>query len=196
MKTTIAANELAAVAIASAKKDHRYYLKGVHVAAADNLMQYTATDGHRIHRFACCDHYGAWTAVIIPIDAVDQITKGAKGQVITIEQSDRMVTLTRADGLAVTCAAVDGTFPDVDRVIPKSVSGETAQFNPALLADVSKALKLLTGKALHGHVHHNGNSPAVIGCSQAPQFGALVMPMRLDEHYPSCFVPSVKQEAA
>ena len=85
---------------------------------------------------------------------------------------------------------VDGPYyPDYRGVIPKSVTGETAQFDINLLNRINKAAEALHGKSETSHVRiaHNGQGPALIHLADE-NFTGCIMPLR-DQDVP-CEAPA------
>lgn len=102
----------APVSFAISTEEARYYLNGVFFKGGKS--EAVATDGHRLGR-----HYGpelpAFEGVIVPRKTVGLLPKG-KVQVSVSPQKIRIVS----DDVRITSKLIDGTFPDYERVIPKS----------------------------------------------------------------------------
>ena len=102
----------APVSFAISSEEARYYLQGVFFKGGKS--EAVATDGHRLGR-----HYGpelpAFEGVIVPRKTVGLLPKG-KVQVAVSPQKIRIVS----DDVRITSKLIDGTFPDYERVIPKS----------------------------------------------------------------------------
>jgi DNA polymerase-3 subunit beta len=152
----------AAMLCASTEKT-RYYLNGVYFDPRGFIV---ATDGHRLF----CAKIEAWDgdSFLIPNDMLKRAMTGNKALIVE-------VTATSIDGVAY--VPIDGTFPDWTRVIPQELSGETAQFNPAYVADLGKVAKILGDKSGHISIRHNGNGPAGILFGRKDCF-AVLMPVR------------------
>jgi hypothetical protein len=71
-----------------------------------------------------------------------------------------------------------GKFPDYERIIPMTPSGEVAQFNALYLADCAKAADLLGRTRIKGYVTvaHNGTSAALVDLGE--HAFAVLMPCR------------------
>ena len=150
----------------------RYYLCGVYVDPEGFLV---STCGHRMF-VGKIDLSGtpAFDGWIIPSDAIKRALTGYKADTITIAP-DRVG--------AIMCAPVDGVYPDWRRVVPNAdgLTGETAQFNPAYIADMGKIGVILRGKrrnSLDAHIHHNGEGPAPITFPEIDHAFAVLMPIR------------------
>ncbi|WP_142627886.1 DNA polymerase III subunit beta [Rhizobium sp. P007] len=102
----------APVSFAISTEETRYYLNGVFFKGGKS--EAVATDGHRLGR-----HHGpelpAFEGVIVPRKTVGLLPKG-KVQVSVSPQKIRIVS----DDVRITSKLIDGTFPDYERVIPKS----------------------------------------------------------------------------
>lgn len=179
---TVNADMLRAALICASTEQARYYLNGVYVDPKGYLV---STDGHRLFcgkidlmtqgegggLSIAPDSFEGW---IIPSDAIKRALAGYKQQTIDIAP-DRLGDLA--------CKPVDGSFPDWRRVVPQTLSGEIAQFNPAYIADMGKIGLLLTGKrksdaGLTAHLHHNGEGPAGVTFPYCATAYAVLMPIR------------------
>lgn len=180
----VSINAIRAARSHAADKDVRYYLLGVHFDLEAGRI--VATDGHRA--FICAGPVvpGAGT-FIMPNGLIDNVLKavGKRPLYDTVEVAlgdvgaPRGITVGAA-GATFNAKEADGTFPDWRRVVPQSVSGELAQFNPEYLTDAREALATYRGfKAdkLAFHVAHNGASPSICttNCDDAI---VVVMPLR------------------
>ena len=187
-KITINRKALKAVSLFAAKKDIRYYLCGVYVESTPLETRLIATDGHTlgVHRSeAKDDNVGVFNG-IIPLDAVTAILKWKS----PVRSDDIPVTLTvsdngeiRADycGQSIIFRCVDGRFPEYRRVVPESVSGELAFFNPDYLMRcklAAEALGVIEYKEGHFLLAHNGSGAGL--ASIGSDMVAVIMPMRRD----------------
>jgi DNA polymerase III sliding clamp (beta) subunit (PCNA family) len=194
---------LKAIAIASAVRDVRFYLNGLHVSP----HHMTATNGHWLARI---DHGGAWIdadelpgsgngpGIIIPPDAIKALP--SKADVRLSHHEDETWNLICSNGQTTSFVPVDGTFPDVERIITRlsdcaANRSQLASFNLPLLEAITKCVKL-TAKSLHVtselplRIHNNGTSAARLTCSALPDLTLVMMPMRdneadsRDNHWP------------
>lgn len=185
---TIQKNALKAVSRFAAKADVRYYLVGVYVEASETETRLVATDGHTmlVHRSAD-ENTHTWKG-IIPLDTVKAILKHKspyekKGNTLPVELSECGGTESRIDyaGQAFIFKPVDGQFPDYRRVIPETINGEPAVYQPEYLQRVADAASDL-GAFLKGTpcytVGYNGNGPAVFGINDSCM--AVIMPVRFE----------------
>ena len=144
----INANALRAATHCAASKDIRHYLNGVYVKfKTEERATVAGTDGHCL--FVCLadtqnvgDLLG--TALIIPNDALKKLDKRAQ----TVELTKIGENAFRLGDIVFT--PVDGTFPDIGRVIPDastiaSREIKPAIYNPDLLVKARKALQTYYG---------------------------------------------------
>jgi DNA polymerase III sliding clamp (beta) subunit (PCNA family) len=182
MKIYTTLSALKAVNLLSADKDVRYYLIGVQVTATATATRLTATDGHAlgIHQSEQQNEGVDFVEMIIPNDVIKLIKSASKNvDTVVIETADGITgTIGAITGAAVSFKAIDGKFPDVQRIMPKSLSGEPAQFQPYLLERFSKASKLLGSKNGLINVAYNGASTALVKIDATQNFIGLVMPLR------------------
>ena len=183
---SIPQSAIKAVAYAMGVKDIRYYLNGMLMQHNGQETRLVATDGSRLH--ACIvKHKDAELLpevieAIIPDSLVKTILKakarcrGTWGIQITIDGTRIQADL--FDGTSASATAIDGKFPDYQRVIPTEFSGVVAQYNPEYLVDAELGAQawLESGKATPCFCH-NGDSAGGIALDG---FVAIVMPRRAD----------------
>ena len=175
---TVPTAMLKAALVCASTEQARYYLNGVYVDPKGFLV---STDGHRafVGKIDLTDApaFDGWT---IPRDAIKRALTGHKADVIEISP-------TRVGDVA--CTAVDGIYPEWRRVVPSDLSGVTAQFNPAYIADMGKIGDILRGKRKNGgltaHIHHNGEGPAGVTFPDCDDAFAVLMPIRSQHTDPS-----------
>jgi len=183
----IPARAFAAALKCASKSDVRYYLNGVYLDFPKGRI--VATNGHimfvgQIERVDV-------PAVIVPRELVESalrsLTKKARETfdiAVTIKvypeaESGTEITLATGGGSFVG-QAIYGKFPDYERVVPLKVSGELAQFDPAILLDCVDALRIYTGAYRNAaNVQHNGNSAALL---TAVNCLCVAMPWRADNN--------------
>ena len=182
MKIYTTLSALKAVNLLSADKDFRYYLNGVHVSATATMTRLTATDGHALGMYQSDQHNESvdFVEMIISNDVIKLLKSASKNvDTVVIETEDGLTgTIGAIMGAAVSFKAIDGKYPDVQRVIPQSISGEPAQYQPYLLEKFSKASKLLGSKNGLINVAYNGQSTALVKIDSNDRFIGLVMPVR------------------
>jgi DNA polymerase III sliding clamp (beta) subunit (PCNA family) len=182
---TLPVDVIKAAMLSASTEQTRYYLRGVLVKRAGNVLRLISTDGHRLFCFATDlgpDQTGADFEAILPTPDLKRALTGlGKGQ----HDVELIVTIPTDGGRIkeailnrVQMEPVDGTFPAIDRVLPSESTGETAHFNPSYIADVGKQAKLLTGNATAFNLSHNGGNPALIAFGDRDDCFAILMPMR------------------
>lgn len=181
---TINVNFLKAALLFASDEETRYYLKGVHLLRRGDHLRITATDGHRLFcAMQTLDEPGDNFDIILPRDGLKKALTGLHRncEFLALElerEGDRVKRATLND---VGMPPIDGTFPDISRVVPDAtaIGGETASFNPLYLADIGKAAKILAGNVNAFHLGHNGGSPALVSFDPAAGNAfAVVMPYR------------------
>lgn len=113
-------------AFAVSTEETRYYLNGIylHISAAvdgTHVLRSVATDGHRMARLdvPCPDGAKGMPAMIVPKKTVAEIAKLIDGlETVLIELSDTKLRIT-AGNTVLLSKAIDGIYPDYDRVTPK-----------------------------------------------------------------------------
>lgn len=183
MTIQIPAPALRAVALFAARKDVRHYLKGVRVEASAKATRVTASDGNTLAIFQCpqeneIEDLTGVESFTIPIDTVSMVPRAAK--FVTASQSE----LRTETGVTLSFKPVGGVFPDVRRVIPRQVSGQPSHINPDFITTLTKAAKHLGVRAENVFLHHNGTDGVPATLAGAPEFTAVLMPMRETEKRP------------
>jgi DNA polymerase-3 subunit beta len=186
MKITIDHNVIKALLICAAKQDVRYYLKGVLVDARASDVTLVTTDGHRMLAYPVATDAIEALAVgqyIIPREALEAVKPCKAGRAtlpITIEIDVAHGRENKITGATSTVTPlVDGKFPDWRRVMPKTVSGELAQYQAEYLGDFGRIAELFGTK--QPHIHYNGSSAAIVS-NLGAALGVL-MPMRSDVEF-------------
>jgi DNA polymerase III beta subunit, central domain len=183
---------VAANIFAASPKESRYYLQGVNVRrSGDEHMILEATDGHRLVALRYALEIDAETdlvgfkSFVIPSSLISRIKPHKIIDLGTIEVSNDMRITIHYVGTSYSESAIDCTYPDTRRVVPKTVDGIVAQFNPEYLASFIKAGKLFNSKQKTITISHNGTGPALVNWVQDAKetvdgFG-IIMPIRTSE---------------
>jgi DNA polymerase-3 subunit beta len=106
---------------AISSEETRYYLMGIFLHVADDMLKAAATDGHRLARITLPKPDGAdgMPDIIIPRKCVTELRKLLDELEGTVEVSLSATKVRFGLGSAVlTSKLIDGTFPDYNRVIP------------------------------------------------------------------------------
>jgi DNA polymerase-3 subunit beta len=173
---------LKAVALFCSKDETRYYLKGVNLQFRNDHVIMCATNGHMLSviRQQFADPLDSPVPdTIVPIELIDRIKLHKATDYAELYVDGRRVSITYM-GATYQDGSIDGSFPDYRRVIPASVSGETAQFDPQYITIFAKAKAMLSGiKTPLVPISHNGLSPALIDWAQCDDthisgFGVLI----------------------
>ncbi len=174
-----------AAMLSASTEQTRYYLRGVLVKRAGNVLRLISTDGHRLFCFAADlapDQTGDDFEAILPTPDLKRALTGlGKGQhdvelIVTIPSDGGRIK--EAILNRVQMEPIDGTFPAIDRVMPAEINGEIAHYNPSYIADIGKQAKLLAGNATAFNLAHNGGNPALIAFGDRDDCFAILMPMR------------------
>ncbi len=144
----------------------RYYLGGASLRANRGQLLLAATDTHRLDRVTLAgDLDGPEPDAIIPRAAI-QAMKALTGDIVL--RIDRGLIRAECDGLAITSRLIDGTFPDVDRVIPAASGEPAARLNAAdLLAAVERVSWAADDKVRTIGLRLRPDEPALIWVSRS-----------------------------
>lgn len=175
-------NALKAVSLAMGLRDPRFYLNGMLIQCSGRTVRLVATDGNRLHMLDLPQNVPCPPLVegmIIPRAMVDWALKNSKpGQSVQVTTDGATVTIA-AGGAGMSGAAVDGRYPDYDRILPRGIpTGEVAQFDPQYVSDAYAAVKELArkGEPLFPSLRHNGTYGAATVAYE--RFLAVIMPLR------------------
>ncbi len=131
-------------------EETRYYLNGIYLHARDGLLRAVATDGHRLALAEQPLPDGADTmpGVIIPRKTIAELRKlidGTDGDVaITVSESKIRF---RTGTVVLTSKLIDGTFPDYERVIPRSNTKELVLDNKVFSQAVDRVATISAEKS-------------------------------------------------
>jgi hypothetical protein len=117
-------------------------------------------------------------SVIIPRDAF----KGLKGNVaVRVDGEGLHYKIESLQGDR-SGKLIDGRFPDVDKVWPRTVSLKPGHYDPAYIARLDKAAALLGGRRhkVYPRLFQNGTDAAAM-FRVTQQFIGLIMPLRMGE---------------
>lgn len=174
---------LAAALTHAGVKDVRYYLNGVYLDFPKGRI--VATDGHRM--FVGQIPKAEAEPVIVERDSADRIVKQAKKSlrdgwaiIVSVDEDNTVRLHDVNSGATFSAKAIDGKFPDYERVIPTKPDGTVGQYNLGYLADTRKALALYQGRDVDRtfpHIAHNGLGPCLVTDDSATAL-CVVMPVR------------------
>jgi len=178
MKLKVSKIMLESALIFSAKNDIRYYLNGVCFKPGG---VFASTDGHRLFYG---QHENDNKDEII-VSNIKSPTKKYHEAVFDTETG--IVDFNDDSGVKVGVSSftvVDGRFPDVERILPKSFQPVDAiAFNAGYLASIEKAAKFFNNRWQNVKIQFSGESSASVCELRSPsgEVGKIViMPMRLD----------------
>jgi DNA polymerase-3 subunit beta len=187
IKITFDARTLKAALICTSTDETRYYLKGVAVQLDGDKLFIAATDGHRLIAMqpeftierddtAATDR-ASFGSVIIPADIVKnlKLNKSVDECTLTIDSGKGEI---EHCGQSVKFGFVDGSFPEWRRVIPPTISGETAQFDARYVGELPKIKAAFGEKATKIAIEHNGDAPAFAALALPIPYVCLLMPYR------------------
>ena len=202
MQFSILRKELKAISRFSATKDIRYYICGVHVVQNNRGTYVEATNGHMLGRLLIDDAPKESAQVTIPNDAIKALSGTAK-------QGDEWLHFT-IEGVKIsvlsgnntyTFQALDGTFPDCDRVLPLVFKAEEiapAAYNPEYLMAFQQASQDIKNTRKGANctlsILQRGNLSGIVNIG-VDNFVGVVMPYRdgVGATVPSwCYQPTVK----
>jgi DNA polymerase-3 subunit beta len=104
-------------------EETRYYLRGINFCEENERLTLVSTDGHRLAHIATKHPYTG-APVIMPSDAVKLALELGLGA-CELSIGQRTVRLCCA-GYTLITKAIDGTFPDYTRVMPRDITGTSA----------------------------------------------------------------------
>ena len=164
----------------AAKTDTRYYLNGLHIEPLDTGAAVVATNDAILAAVRVIMEDGPGHPFIVPREAIEHMTLAKKAPDICIERTDGDITITQGDRL-VRVAPVDGSYPDWRRVVPSDTSGESAVFDPDLLAKLGALNKALGGRYLGVSYNGTGGARVTFGGEGAGGHAVgVIMPIRPD----------------
>ncbi|GAA3999155.1 DNA polymerase III subunit beta [Sphingomonas humi] len=118
---------------AISSEETRYYLMGIFLHVADDMLKAAATDGHRLARVTVAKPEGAdgMPDVIVPKKCVLELRKLLDEVEGTVEVTLSPTKIRFVLGHAVlTSKLIDGSFPDYNRVIP-TANDKLLKLDPA-----------------------------------------------------------------
>jgi DNA polymerase-3 subunit beta len=189
---------LKSVAITASTEETRYYLNGVNLVHTPSGCIMVATDGHRMMLVK-----QDWTDIlpnaefkptIVPLAFIKKIklVRGIDLADCTIGNDGAI--LIKYAGETMGTQAVDGTFPDWRRIVPKTPpSNIPAQFNADYVADFAAAGRMLSNAkdARQPVISHDDGNPALVnwyfGEGKGLQAVGVMMPIRVpaESHKPA-----------
>lgn len=204
----IRAEHIRALAHLAAQEDVRYYLNGVQLVAAPEVLL-VATTGFAIGCLRTQQLASAQFEVLIPNATVKAMGK-VKGPVVIGSDDGQSWTL-KAGALSLGWKTENGVFPDFRRAIPATTTGEPAQFDARQVALFWKTAKELSADRVGVHsvlLGQNGQGIALVSLPSAPDFIGALSPLSDGDKFPKAlrsapswvkdapYVPAKWREAA
>lgn len=189
---------LKSVAIVASTEETRYYLNGVNLVHTPSGCIMVATDGHRM-LLVKQDWFdivpnAEFKPTIVPLALIKKIKLVRGMDLADCTISDDGSILIKYAGETMGTQAVDGSFPEWRRIVPRGVHiNVAAQFNSEYVADFAAAGKLLSNAkdARQPVISHNGDEPALVNWYFVENHGleavGVIMPIRTpaDDHKPA-----------
>lgn len=178
---------------AMSKEESRFYLCGVHIFERDGIIIYEATNGHILVRVESDQHNDDFDFeginFILPAFVVRHLCNGAfiknfgmEGDHIPCHVDGTRINIEMLDGL-INVKLVDGTFPAVDNVIPKSsaVTFNKININAKYMDALAKSISVFSGSPLLAlqFTGERYGSPILIQNETFEKWLGLLMPATL-----------------
>lgn len=158
--------------------DERSHMQCVYFDTA--LGRMVATDGATL-AVAKYDFPASMPSCLIPRDAVMGALKMSTARAETLPCSLEFADdgATGMLGGVQVIAELSG-YPQWQRVIPHTVTGEYANYNIAYLERARAAFADHAGREVYPSVVHNGEAPGIVACDSYPDILVIIMPRRAD----------------
>ena len=204
MKFTIQRKQLKALSRFSATKDIRYYLCGIHIVQNARGTYLESTNGHMLGRLLIDQTpVDGQYSVIIPNDALKILAAtGKKGNEILHFTVDGIkITVIQPDNTTMQFLALEGNFPDTDRIIPMMVKDDEIKpstYNITYLMAFYEANSDLRGSKsnyCNVSIKQRGSSSGLVSIGADFPFIGIIMPMRDGDfaNVPQwCYLPKIK----
>lgn len=196
----------AALSIAP-KDDTRYYLNGVYVQQLDDLVvRLVATDGHRLFVSSFEQKTEiAWArpGVILPREELERIVKyvgkDAPGLRVEFGVNHPSLKIHEIAGMAVfTLKAIDGKYPDYQRVVDSAASVFSAEreelqqttLDSSYLKAAGALAAVLESKGIIPFLATEESAPSVFAFADRPEALLYIMGQRNDR--PALAAPTIK----
>lgn len=186
MQFSILRKQLKAMSRLAPKSDIRYYLNGLHVVQDNRGTYIEATNGHMLGRLLIDETPVANPcSVILPLESIKTLAatgkKGSETVCFTVEGVK--ISAINPQGETMIFQAVEGKFPDCDRVVPTVTSDsviEPSTYNPEYIQAFYDCAKDL-GSSCNGitvQIKQRGNDGGIVNIDSEPLFVGIIMPMR------------------
>ena len=187
MQFSILRKQLKAMSRLAATSDIRYYLNGLHVVQNNRGTYIEATNGHMLGRLLIDETpVSNPCSVILPLESVKSLAatgkKGNESLCFTVDGVK--VSVITATGETMIFQAVEGKFPDCDRVVPTLTSDsglEPSTYKPEYIqafADCANDLRGYKANGITVQIKQRGNDSGIVNIDSDSLFVGIIMPMR------------------
>jgi DNA polymerase-3 subunit beta len=187
MQFSILRKQLKAMSRLAATSDIRYYLNGLHVVQDNRGTYIEATNGHMLGRLLIDETPIANPcSVILPLESVKSLAatgkKGKENLCFTVDGVKITVITSMSETMIF--QALEGKFPDCDRVVPTLTSEkglEQSTYNPEYIqafADCANDLRGYKTSNITVQIKQRGNDSGIVNIDSDPLFVGIIMPMR------------------
>ena len=187
MQFSILRKQIKAMSRLAATGDIRYYLNGLHVVQDNRGTYIEATNGHMLGRLLIDETPVANPcSVILPLDSVKTLSAtGKKGKETVCFTVDGVkISAINPQGETMIFQAVEGKFPDCDRVVPTVTSDsglEPSTYNPEYIQAFYDCANDLRGHKSTGitvQIKQRGNDSGIVNIDSDSLFVGVIMPIR------------------
>ena len=187
MQFSILRKQIKAMSRLAATGDIRYYLNGLHVVQDNRGTYIEATNGHMLGRLLIDETPVANPcSVILPLDSVKTLSAtGKKGKETVCFTVDGVkISAISPQGETMIFQAVEGKFPDCDRVVPTVTSDsglEPSTYNPEYIQAFYDCANDLRGHKSTGitvQIKQRGNDSGIVNIDSDSLFVGVIMPIR------------------
>lgn len=132
------------VEFAISNEETRYYLNGIFLLGAADKLTAVATDGHRLAKqvvTAADQPWPEFAGIIVPRKTVGVVPKG----VVTVSVGNGKIRFAQGSTVILS-KLIDGTFPDYERVIPKSNDKIMTADRASLIGALERVATVMDGR--------------------------------------------------
>ena len=132
------------VEFAISNEETRYYLNGIFLLGAPDKLTAVATDGHRLVKQvepATTEAWPAFNGIIVPRKTVGVVPKG----VVTVSIANNKIRFAQGETIILS-KLIEGTFPDYERVIPKTNDKILTADRATLIGALDRVATVMDGR--------------------------------------------------
>ena len=187
MQFSILRKQLKAMSRLAATSDIRYYLNGLHVVQNNRGTYIESTNGHMLGRLLIDETPVANPcSVILPLDSVKTLSATGKkgGETVCFTVDGVKISAINPQGETMIFQAVEGKFPDCDRVVPTVTSDsglEPSTYNPEYIqafADCANDLRGHKANDITVQIKQRGKDSGIVNIDSDSLFVGVIMPIR------------------